>query len=76
MTYFTARIFDRIGLDWRGRGEVDNILLSPAEIGRSRVDPSKARAVPGWLHVIDVDGVIDHICDAARDKVSHRQSRN
>jgi len=69
LEYFTARVFDRFGLDWKEWVEVDDALRRPADIQRSRADPSKARAVLGWSHAVDVDGVVARMCDAVQKQL-------
>jgi GDPmannose 4,6-dehydratase len=64
LEYFTAKVFDKLGLDWKECVEIDQTLLRPTDILVGRADPSKARAALGWEHTVDVDGVISRMCDA------------
>lgn len=40
--------FEAVGLDWRGRVDIDDSLRRPAEATRLVGDPAKARRILGW----------------------------
>lgn len=65
LEYFTFKVFEWFGMDWRENVEIDNSLLRPTDIRIGRADPSKAHAELGWRHSVDVDEVIVRMCDAA-----------
>jgi GDPmannose 4,6-dehydratase len=65
LEYFTCKVFEWFGMDWRDKVEIDNSLLRPTDIRVGRADPSKAHAELGWRHTANVDDVIFRMCDAA-----------
>lgn len=65
LEYFTAKVFESFGLTWQDYVEVDQTLLRPTDILVGRANPAKAKAVLGWSHSIDVDGVISRMCEAS-----------
>jgi len=65
LEYFTAKVFENFGLAWQDYVEVDQTLLRPTDILMGRANPAKAKAVLGWSHSIDVDGVISRMCEAS-----------
>jgi len=65
LEYFTSKVFERFGMDWRDKVEIDDSLLRPTDIRVGRADPSRARAELGWRHTVDVDEVIVRMCEAA-----------
>lgn len=65
LEYFTCKVFERFGMDWRDKVEIDDSLLRPTDIRVGRADPSRARAELGWRHTVDVDEVIVKMCEAA-----------
>ena len=67
LEYFTAAAFAQFGLDWQQHVVVDPTLLRPTDIMAGRANPAKARAVLGWHHTLDVDGVIAGMCNAVRE---------
>ena len=69
LEYFIATVFQNFGLDWREFVEIDHSLLRPTDIMAGRADPSKAKAVLGWAHKIDIDGVITRMCDAMQARI-------
>jgi len=48
LTQFVETAFNLIGKDWREHVAVDQHLIRPTDIARSRVNPSKATAGLGW----------------------------
>ena len=62
--YFTEKVFNHFGLDWRQYVEIDNDLFRPTDIMIGQADPTKARETLGWRHTTDVDAVIKNMCDA------------
>ncbi len=65
LEYFTAKVFENFGLNWRDYVVIDHSLLRPTDIMTGRADPSKASKTLGWHHTVDVDGVVSRMCDAA-----------
>ncbi len=65
LAYFTEKVFQHYGLNWKDHVEVDNSLLRPTDILVGRADPSKARTHLGWHHSMDVDGAIFEMCNSA-----------
>ncbi|MDP9052032.1 MAG: GDP-mannose 4,6-dehydratase [Acidobacteriota bacterium] len=65
LEYFTATAFGRFGLAWEDHVVINQSLLRPTDIMAGRADPSKSKAALGWSSKVDVDGVIDRMCDAA-----------
>lgn len=62
--YFTEKVFNHFGLDWRQYVEIDNDLFRPTDIMIGQADPTKARETLAWRHTADVDAVIKNMCDA------------
>lgn len=65
LEYFTAKVFENFGLNWKDYVAIDNSLLRPTDIMVGRADPSKASKILDWSSTVDVDGVISRMCDAA-----------
>lgn len=45
---FVAAAFGQAGLDWRDHVEIDDALMRPADLRRTRVNPGRAAAQLGW----------------------------
>jgi GDPmannose 4,6-dehydratase len=65
LEYFVARAFAFFGLDWRDHVTVDQGLFRPSDISTSSGNPAKAKKVLGWSAEVDVDGVIQRMCEGA-----------
>jgi GDPmannose 4,6-dehydratase len=65
LEYFARRVFERFNLSWEEFVVVDETLLRPTDIRSGKANPQKAHKVLGWKHSMDVDGVIDALCQAA-----------
>jgi len=65
LEYFTAKVFENSGLNWKDYVVIDSSLLRPTDIKVGRADPSKAWKVLGWSHKVDVDGVVIGMCNAS-----------
>jgi GDPmannose 4,6-dehydratase len=65
LEFFAHRVFDWFDLSWERHVVIDDDLRRPTDILTSRADPQKAHRVLGWRHSMDVDGVIDALCQAA-----------
>ena len=65
LEYFTSKVFDHFGLNWRDHVVTDSSLLRPTDIKTGRADPSKANEILNWSYTVDVDGVISRMCDAS-----------
>ncbi len=65
LRYFVERVFSHFGLDWRQHVISDASLLRPSDIRFGAADPSKANRLLGWRSTLDVDGVIDRMCEGA-----------
>lgn len=67
LAYFVAQAFAYFGLDWQAHVRIEADLFRPSDIGTSKANPAKARAVMGWSARTDVDGVIQEMCRAAHE---------
>jgi GDPmannose 4,6-dehydratase len=65
LEYFVARAFAFFGLDWCDHVTVDQGLFRPSDISASSGNPAKAKKVLGWSAEVDVDGVIQRMCEGA-----------
>ncbi|MBU6460578.1 MAG: GDP-mannose 4,6-dehydratase [Proteobacteria bacterium] len=65
LQYFVEKVFDYFDLDWQIYVESDSCLLRPSDIFFGRANPDKAKKILGWHSKIDVDGVVEKMCDAA-----------
>lgn len=65
LRYFVERVFSYFGLNWQEHVVSDAALLRPADIRFGAADPSKAARVLGWRSTLDVDGVVEGMCEAA-----------
>lgn len=65
LAYFTEKVFEHYGLNWKDHVEMDETLLRPTDILVGRADPTKARTRLGWHHTMDVDSAIYQMCNAA-----------
>jgi GDPmannose 4,6-dehydratase len=66
LRYFVDTVFQRFGLDAAKHVRTDATLLRPSDIRRGAADPRRAHEVLGWRHTLDVDGVIERLCEHAR----------
>ena len=67
LQYFVERAFGFFGLDWKRHVDSDAALLRPSDIRFGSANPAKASSVIGWRSTLDVDGVVDALCMAARE---------
>lgn len=65
LRYFVERAFAHFGLDWQQYVVSDAALLRPADIRFGAADPAKASRILGWRSTLDVDGVVERMCQAA-----------
>lgn len=63
LEYFIAKVFENFGLNWKDYVEIDNSQLRPTDIMVGHADPSKASKALGGSYSVDVDGVVDRMCD-------------
>lgn len=68
LEYFVDRTFRSLGLAWQDHVEARAELRRPDEILRSSGDPEPMAAHHGWRAKHDVDGVIEALPAAARDR--------
>ena len=64
LQYFAERAFSYYGLDWQQHVESDTSLLRPSDIQYGRGNPAKAKQLLGWSSAVDIDGVVNKMCDA------------
>jgi GDPmannose 4,6-dehydratase len=69
LRYFVEAVFRRFGVDAARHVRSDTALLRPSDIRHGAADPRRAQALLGWRHTIDVDGVIDRLCQHASAKL-------
>ncbi len=65
LRYFVEQVFSYFGLNWQEHVVSDAALLRPSDIRFGAADPSKAARVLGWRRTLDVDGVVERMCEAA-----------
>lgn len=65
LAYFTEKVFEYYGLNWKDHVEIDETLLRPTDILVGRADPTKARKNLAWHHTMDVDSAILEMCNVA-----------
>ncbi|MFT7460159.1 MAG: GDPmannose 4,6-dehydratase [Planctomycetota bacterium] len=61
--------FAYFNLNWKDYVDLKKSLMRPLDIAISRGDPAKSNMVLGWVHTLDVTGVIDCMCRAASDRL-------
>lgn len=66
LEYFVSRAFAYFGLNWKDHVKVNNGLFRPSDINESRANPSKAKKILDWEAQVDLEGVIDRMCEAAQ----------
>ncbi len=64
LEYFVSRTFAFFGLNWRDHVQLEESLFRPSDIGTSSGNPAKAKDQLGWSAKVDVDVVIDKMCEA------------
>jgi len=67
LSYFIKRAFNYFNLDWKEHVISQPSLRRPSDIRIGAADPSKAKDILGWEAKINVDGVVDQMCNAAVD---------
>ncbi len=65
LRYFVERVFSHFGLDWQQYVVSDSTLLRPSDIRFGAADPTRASRILGWQSTLDIDGVVDKMCEAA-----------
>lgn len=70
LTCFIDRAFAHFGLDWREHVVSEAALLRPSDIAISQADPSRAEAELGWCARVDVETVVERMCEAARENLA------
>lgn len=63
LEYFVEKTFAHFDLDWKLHVESDPSLLRPSDIRFGRANPAKAAGILGWRSHLDVDGVIEKMCN-------------
>ena len=65
LEYFVEKAFSHFDLDWKLHVESDPSLLRPSDIRFGKANPAKAAEILGWRSHLDVDGVIEKMCNVA-----------
>jgi GDPmannose 4,6-dehydratase len=66
LRYFVDGVFSHFDLEANQHVRSDAALLRPSDIRHGAADPQRAHDVLGWHHTLDVDGVIERLCEHAR----------
>jgi GDPmannose 4,6-dehydratase len=69
LTQFVETAFSLIGKDWRPHVTIDPYLMRPADILRSKVDPSNALSCLGWKAENGIKEVVGMMLDAEIKKL-------
>ena len=64
LEYFVERTFAYFGLNWQQFVVSDPSLMRPADIRFGKANPEAAKRLLGWEAKINVDGVIEKMCEA------------
>jgi GDPmannose 4,6-dehydratase len=64
LTEFVMVAYELIGKDWRDYVTLDSHLIRPADVGRNKVNPSKAESQLGWKAKIGMNQVISLMLEA------------
>ena len=72
LEYFVERTFSHFGLDWRLHVESDPSLLRPSDIRFGKANPTKAAEILGWRGNVNVDGVIEKMCNVASVEIGRK----
>ena len=65
LQYFMERSFAYFDLDWQRYVKSDSSLLRPSDIRFGCANVTKAANLLGWHNKIDIDGVVNKMCEAA-----------
>ena len=65
LTYFVAKVFSLLNLDWVDYVDQDDSLLRPSDIITSSGDPEPLAQAHGWRATISIDGVIERLLEDA-----------
>jgi GDPmannose 4,6-dehydratase len=78
-THTLADVIDRVGayfnLPLAKLATSSSALLRPCDHAESYADPSKARDLMGWCHVVGFEDLVRRLCTAAEALVAERASR-
>lgn len=67
---FVSKSFGYFDLDWEAHVDIEARFMRPSDIETSLGDPTRAQSMLGWSPSVDVDGVIERMCQAAKERVS------
>lgn len=70
LEFFIEHAFRFFGLNYKDYLVVNPTLYRPTDIHIGSANPSKAREILGWQAQVSVEGVIENMCDAARNMVN------
>jgi GDPmannose 4,6-dehydratase len=70
LKYFVERAFRYFDLDQAQHVSSDNSLLRPSDIRYGAASPARALYKLGWRSKLDVDGVVDALCETARESLN------
>ena len=68
LEYFVARTFAFFNLNWKDHVKVNVSLFRPSDINQSSANPSKAKRILDWEAQVDLESVIDRMCETAIEK--------
>lgn len=70
LEYYVEHAFAYFGLNYKDFLVVNPDLLRPTDIHMGTADPSKANELLGWRAKVQVEGVIENMCNAAKNAIS------
>ena len=68
LEYFVSRTFAFFNLNWKDHVKVNVSLFRPSDINQSSANPSKAKRILDWEAQVDLESVIDRMCETAIEK--------
>ena len=68
LEYFVSRTFSFFNLNWKDHVKVNASLFRPSDINQNSANPSKAKRMLDWEAQVDLESVIDRMCEAAIEK--------
>ena len=68
LEFFIAQAFLFFGLNYRDYLVINPDLYRPSDICTSSANPSKANNLLGWKSKVEIEGVIENMCLAAKNK--------
>ena len=70
LEYYVEHAFRYFGLNYKDHLVVDRSLYRPTDIHIGSANPSKANKILGWHARVKVEGVIENMCNAAKNVIS------